>query len=137
MRRREEKISFLDPGNSADRRSRRRIPVLLQGPEAAVKYRTVKAERGGLSAFVTANGTINPVITVLVGSQVSGTIQKLYADYNSRVKKDQLIAQIDPAIFQAQVSQAKAKLENAKAAFLNAQADIATAGPTSNPIKPM
>ena len=98
-----------------------------RGPEAAVKYRTVKAERGGLSAYVTANGTINPVITVLVGSQVSGTIQKLYADYNSRVKKDQLIAQIDPAIFQAQVSQAKAKLENAKAAFLNAQADIATA----------
>ena len=92
-----------------------------------MKYRTVKAERGGLSAYVTANGTINPVITVLVGSQVSGTIQKLYADYNSRVKKGQLIAQIDPAIFQAQVSQAKAKVENARAAFLNAQADIATA----------
>ena len=98
-----------------------------RGPESAVKYRTVKAERGGLSTYVTANGTINPVITVLVGSQVSGTIQKLYADYNSRVRKDQLIAQIDPAIFQAQVSQAKAKLENTKAAFLNAQADIATA----------
>lgn len=95
--------------------------------EASVKYRTFKAERGSLSAYVTANGTINPVITVLVGSQVSGTIQQLYADYNSRVKKGQLIAQIDPAIFQAQVSQAKAKLENAKASFLNAQADIATA----------
>ena len=95
--------------------------------EASIKYRTVKVERGSLSAYVTANGTINPVITVLVGSQVSGTIQRLYADYNSRVKKDQLIAQIDPAIFQAQVSQAKAKLENTKAAFLNAQADIATA----------
>jgi len=93
----------------------------------AVKYRTAKVERGTLSAFVTANGTINPVITVMVGSQVSGTIQKLYADYNSRVKTDQLIAQIDPAIFQAQVSQAKAKLENAKATFLNAQADISTA----------
>jgi HlyD family secretion protein len=92
-----------------------------------VKYRTVKVERGSISAFVTANGTINPVITVLVGSQVSGTIQKLYADYNSRVKKDQLIAQIDPAIFQAQVSQAKAKVENARASFLNGQADIATA----------
>jgi HlyD family secretion protein len=95
--------------------------------DQAVKYRTAKVERGSLSAFVTANGTINPVITVLVGSQVSGTIQKLYADYNSRVKKDQLIAQIDPAIFQAQVSQAKAKVENARASFLNAQADIATA----------
>jgi HlyD family secretion protein len=95
--------------------------------EASVRYRTVKVERGSLSTYVTANGTINPVITVLVGSQVSGTIQRLYADYNSRVKKDQLIAQIDPAIFQAQVSQARAKLENARAAFLNAQADIATA----------
>ena len=95
--------------------------------EASVQYRTVKVERGSLATYVTANGTINPVITVLVGSQVSGTIQKLYADYNSRVKKDQLIAQIDPAIFQAQVSQARAKLENARAAFLNAQADIATA----------
>jgi HlyD family secretion protein len=98
-----------------------------KGKESAVKYRTAKVERGALSAFVTANGTINPVITVLVGSQVSGTIQKLYADYNSRVKKDQLIAQIDPAIFQAQVSQAKAKVENARASFLNAQADIASA----------
>lgn len=98
-----------------------------KGKESTVRYRTAKAERGSISSFVTANGTVNPVITVLVGSQVSGTIQKLYADYNSPVKQGQLIAQIDPAIFQAQVSQAKAKVENAKAAFLNAQADIATA----------
>jgi HlyD family secretion protein len=95
--------------------------------DSALQYRTVKVERGSISALVTANGTINPVITVLVGSQVSGTIQKLFADYNSRVTKGQLIAQIDPALFQAQVSQAKAKVENARAAFLNAQADISTA----------
>ena len=95
--------------------------------DGAVRYRTVKVERGTISALVTANGTINPVITVLVGSQVSGTIQKLYADYNSQVKKGQLIAQIDPALFQAQVSQGKAKVENARATSLNAQADIATA----------
>lgn len=94
---------------------------------SGAKYRTVKVERGSISALVTANGTINPVITVMVGSQVSGTIQKLYADYNSRVKIGELIAQIDPALFQAQVSQAKAKVENAKATFLNGQADIATA----------
>ncbi len=93
----------------------------------AVKYRTARVERGSLSSFVTANGTVNPVITVLVGSQVSGTIQKLYADYNSPVKIGTLIAQIDPAIFQAQVSQAKAKLENARAALFTGQADIATA----------
>jgi HlyD family secretion protein len=98
-----------------------------RGKDSAVRYRTVKVERGSIAAFVTANGTINPVITVLVGSQVSGTIQTLYADYNSLVKKGQLIARIDPALFQAQVSQAKAKLENARATFLNGQADIATA----------
>jgi HlyD family secretion protein len=99
----------------------------FKGKESQVRYRTAKVERGSLSTFVTANGTVNPVITVLVGSQVSGTILKLYADYNSRVKEGQLIARIDPALFQASVSQAKAKVENARAAFLNAQADIATA----------
>ncbi len=95
--------------------------------ENAVQYRTVKVMKGSLSTYVTANGTINPVTTVLVGTQVSGTIQKLYADYNTPVKEGQLIAQIDSATFQAQLAQAKAKLENAKAALLNAQADISTA----------
>jgi HlyD family secretion protein len=95
--------------------------------EIEIRYRTAKVERGSISAFVTANGTVNPVITVLVGSQVSGTIQKLYADYNTRVKTGDLIAQIDPAIFQAQVSQAKAKVENSRAALLTTQADIANA----------
>jgi len=99
----------------------------FKNKETEVRYRTAKVERGGISAFVTANGTVNPVITVIVGSQVSGTIQKLYADYNTRVKTGDLIAQIDPAIFQAQVSQAKAKVENARAALLTAQADIANA----------
>lgn len=95
--------------------------------ETTVKYKTVKVEKGSLSSFVTANGTINPVTTVLVGSQISGMIKRLYADYNTQVKKGQLIAEIDPDIFQAQVSQAKAKLENAKAAYLNVQADILNA----------
>ena len=85
--------------------------------EPAVRYRTAKVERGSISAYVTANGTVNAVITVLVGSQVSGTILKLYADYNTQVKTGQLVAQIDPAIFQAQVSQAKASLEIARAAL--------------------
>ncbi len=95
--------------------------------EAQVKYKTVKVEKGSLSSFVTANGTVNPVTTVLVGSQISGMIKRLYADYNTQVKKGQLIAEIDPDIFQAQVAQAKAKLENAKAAYLNVQADILNA----------
>ena len=92
-----------------------------------VQYRTARVERGSLSSQVTANGTVNPVITVLVGSQVSGTIQNLYADYNTPVKKGQLIAQIDPATFQAQVSQTTAKVQNARASILNAEADIGTA----------
>ncbi len=103
------------------------IYFVLNNRGQGISYRTAKASIGTISAFVTANGTINPVTTVIVGSQVSGTIQKLYADYNSRVKRDQLIAEIDQAIFQAQVSQVKAKLENARAASLNAQANIGTA----------
>jgi HlyD family secretion protein len=99
----------------------------IKNKETEVRYRTAQVARGSISAYVTANGTVNPVITVLVGSQVSGTILKLYADYNTKVKMGQVVAQIDPAIFQAQVSQAKAKVENARAAFLTAQADIASA----------
>ena len=93
----------------------------------AEQYRTAGMELGSLSLQVNANGTVNPVITVLIGSQVSGTIQNLYADYNTPVKKGQLIAQIDPATFQAQVSQVAAKVQNAKASILNAEADIGAA----------
>jgi HlyD family secretion protein len=91
------------------------------------KFRTMKVERGEISSIVTATGTINPVITVLVGSQVSGTIKALYADFNSRVKEDQVIAQIDPAIFQAQVDQAKANVLNTEANVLNIQANLRNA----------
>jgi HlyD family secretion protein len=74
------------------------------------KFRTLKVEKGRVTATVSATGKANAVVTVQVGSQVSGTIQKLYADFNSRVKKNQVVAQIDPALFRAQVDQAKAKL---------------------------
>jgi HlyD family secretion protein len=88
------------------------------------KFRTVKVERGEIRTFVTATGTINPVINVLVGSQVSGTIKALYADFNSRVKQGEVIAQIDPAIFQAQVDQARANVANARANLLNVQSNL-------------
>ncbi len=91
------------------------------------KFRIVKVERGAVDSIVTATGTINPVINVLVGSQVSGTIKALYADYNSQVKEGQLIAQIDPALFQAQVDQAKANVSNTQASLLNAQANLVKA----------
>ena len=87
-------------------------------------FRVVKLERGEISSVVTATGTINPVITVLVGSQVSGTIKALYADFNSSVKEGQVIAQIDPAIFEAQVEQGRANVLNAQANLVNAQANL-------------
>jgi HlyD family secretion protein len=88
------------------------------------KFRTVKVERGEISSTVTATGTINPVITVLVGSQISGTIKALYADFNSRVKEGEVIAQIDPAIFESQVDQAKATVATEQANVANAQANL-------------
>jgi HlyD family secretion protein len=88
------------------------------------KFRTIKVERGEISSIVTATGTINPVVTVLVGSQVSGTIKALYADFNSRVKEGEVIAQIDPAILEAQVEQAKANVATALANLSNAQANL-------------
>lgn len=79
------------------------------------KFRTEKVTRGDIVASVTATGTVNAVTTVLVGTQVSGTIKELYVDFNSVVKKGQLIAQIDPANFEAQVDQSRANLQAAKA----------------------
>jgi len=91
------------------------------------KFRAVKVERGEISSVVTATGTINPVITVLVGSQVSGTIKTLHADFNSRVKEGEVIAQIDPSIFEAQVEQGRANVLNAQANLLNSQANLKNA----------
>jgi len=91
------------------------------------KFRSVKVERGDIAFVVTATGTINPVINVLVGSQVSGTIKALYADFNSQVKQGQVIAQIDPAIFQAQVDQARATVLTNQANLLNAQSNLVNA----------
>jgi HlyD family secretion protein len=91
------------------------------------KFRLAKVERGEVSLAVTATGTINPVINVLVGSQVSGTIKALYADFNSQVKEGQVIAQIDPAIFEAQVEQGRASVLNGQANLLNGQANLENA----------
>ncbi len=88
------------------------------------RFRAVKVERGAITSTVTANGTINPVITVLVGSQISGTIKALYADFNSRVKEGAVIAQIDPAIFESQVEQARASVATEQANVANAQASL-------------
>jgi len=105
-----------------------------QGRGSTPKFRTAKIERGPLTASVSATGTLNAVVTVQVGSQVSGQIKELFADFNSQVKRNQLVARIDPEIFQARVAQVKAQLEAAKSTVLNqraavekARADVANA----------
>src|ERR1700722_4309764 len=85
---------------------------------------TAKVERGEVDDVVEATGTINAVITVQVGSQVSGTIAKLNVDFNSRVRKGDVVALIDPALFQGALLQATADLENAKANLVAAQANL-------------
>lgn len=85
---------------------------------------TARVERGEIDDVVEATGTINAVITVQVGSQVSGTIAKLFADFNSRVHKGETIALIDPALFQGALLQASADLENAKANLTAAKANL-------------
>lgn len=89
-----------------------------------VNFKTQKITKGDIQAAVTATGTVNPVSTVLVGTQVSGKIKELYADFNSVVKKFQLIAQIDPVPFEAQVEQARANLLSAKANVEKAEASL-------------
>lgn len=97
----------------------------------SVQYYTAKVELGDIKQVVEATGTINAVITVQVGSQVSGTISRLYVDFNSKVKKGQIIAQIDPALFEGVLSQAKADFENAKANLAVAIANTAKAKATA------
>jgi HlyD family secretion protein len=82
---------------------------MITREESKQKFRVVNVERGEISSTVTATGMINPVIMVSVGSQVSGTIKALSADFNSPVREGQLIAQIDPAILQSWVDQANGK----------------------------
>src|SRR6516165_8886668 len=80
-------------------------------------YQTASVTRGPITQAVTATGTLNPVVNVQVGSQVSGNISKLFVDFNSQVKASQVVAQIDPALFQATVTQAEGDLASAQAAL--------------------
>lgn len=84
-------------------------------------YKTVTIDRGPITALVTATGAVNPVISVQVGSQVSGKIAKLYADFNSVVREGQILASIDQKPYQAKVSQAKAALKSAQAGLAKAR----------------
>jgi len=83
----------------------------------AANYQTVTVTHGPLTQAVTATGTLNPVVNVQVGSQVSGNIAKLFADFNSQVKAGDVVAQIDPALFQATVTQTEGDVASAQAAL--------------------
>jgi HlyD family secretion protein len=91
---------------------------------ARAHYVTVAAERGSLIRAVTATGTVNPVVTVQVGTYVSGPIVKLYCDFNTEVKKGQICAKIDPRPYQVTVEQARANLANARAQLKKDQASL-------------
>jgi HlyD family secretion protein len=88
---------------------------LRPAEQAAPAYSTVEVGRGNLVATVSATGTLSPLITVLVGSQVSGTIQSLSADFNQPVKTGEVVAQIEPSLFKANVAEAQAKFKSAEA----------------------
>ncbi len=97
--------------------------VFSKKEEKRIMLQTAKAQAGYISESVTATGTIEPVDTVAVGTQVSGVIQKVYADFNSNVKKGQLLAQLDKSLLTATLNQAKATLSQAQSQLIYQQAN--------------
>ena len=96
--------------------------------KAEIEYRAVAARRTELQSVIQATGTLSAVETVDVGTQISGTIKEIYIDYNSVVKKGQLIAEIDSATQAADVAQAEANLSSAMADMMNSEAILFNAG---------
>ncbi|MDD2308389.1 MAG: efflux RND transporter periplasmic adaptor subunit [Desulfuromonadaceae bacterium] len=109
--------------------------IYNRAPE--VSYKTAKIERGTIVSTVAATGNLSAVTTVQVGTQVSGTIQKLYVDFNSRVKKGQPIAEIDPSLFNASVAQSQGNYLSAEANLQKARVTLADAVRTFNRYKKM
>jgi len=100
------------------------VAAMEFGHASKPQHFTAAVERGDIHDVVQATGTINAVVTVQVGSQVSGTIAKLNADFNARVRKGDVIALIDPALFEGAVSQASADLDNAQANVIASRANL-------------
>ena len=94
---------------------------------ASVRYVTAPVTRGAVTRSVTASGSVNPEITIQVGTYVSGVIQELYCDYNTVVRKGQLCAKIDPRPYQVVVDQDRANLSTARAQLAKDQANLALA----------
>lgn len=102
-----------------------RYRIASRGPD--VQYRTAPAERRQLVSRITATGTVSALVTVQIGSQVSGRVRELLVDFNSPVKKGQVIARIDPRLYQAQVAQARANRHAAAGGLAKAKVDAANA----------
>ncbi len=100
------------------------VAMVRRARSGEPKYLTAKVERGDITAVVQATGTINPITTIPVGSFVSGTVKYIFADFNTRVRAGQVLAQLDPAIYEAQVIQARGNLLNAQANVKNLEASV-------------
>jgi HlyD family secretion protein len=99
------------------------IIIVFSGSKK-IKFKTAKIQKGEITQTVRATGNVNPVTTIIVGTRVSGTIVALYADYNSKIKKGQLIAQIDPTPFENELKHSEAELLNAKATLFKAEVTL-------------
>ncbi len=97
------------------------VAFLIVSSGSKEKYETQPVLKKTIVENVFASGTVNPVVTVNIGTQVSGTIKTLLVDFNSKVKKGQLLAEIDPALFEARVNESNASVSNAKANYLKAK----------------
>jgi HlyD family secretion protein len=95
------------------------------GAESA--YRTATVERGDIRVAISATGTLSAISTVTVGSQISGQVTDVLVDYNSEVKKGEVLARIDPSTYEAQIEQGNAQIANAQASLRQAQATLANA----------
>jgi HlyD family secretion protein len=98
-----------------------------RAPDAETRYRTQTVERGDLTQMASANGTLNPVVLVNVGTQVSGTVKRWFADFNDQVTEGQKLLELDPRIYQAQVEQSTANLANMRSQVKLAEANAARA----------
>jgi HlyD family secretion protein len=101
--------------------------IYLRSRSDTPKYATAVVGRGNITSVVQATGTINPLTTVPVGSYVSGTVKYIFADFNTRVKNGQVLAQLDPAIYEAQVTQARGNLQAAEANLVTLEANVQVA----------
>jgi len=95
--------------------------ALMRSKGPSFRYETVKVKLGDIASYISATGTINPVDLVDVGTQISGTIMEIRVDYNSKVKKGELLARLDPTLFQTQADQSMAAIKMAGANLKNAR----------------